>query len=188
MTILEALRHYQENIDIRMDYLRVARETLDPKRYLEELENAREQFPNTIYLVWELARRYHLIERMPVTAGILYRQVMDLTSESSAIHKRAKLELLKLGEPWAQMPRLADGFVSDLKDRIDLYDLVSRYAHASKRLVKVGQVVKQGEKIAEVGSTGRSTGPHLHFEIRHKGRAMNPSRFLKKINWAWAMN
>ncbi len=61
-------------------------------------------------------------------------------------------------------------------------DLVSRYAHASKRLVKVGQVVKQGEKIAEVGSTGRSTGPHLHFEVRHKGRALNPSRFLKKAN------
>ena len=61
-------------------------------------------------------------------------------------------------------------------------DLVSRYAHASKRLVKVGQVVKQGEKIAEVGSTGRSTGPHLHFEVRHKGRALNPSRFLKKFN------
>jgi len=61
-------------------------------------------------------------------------------------------------------------------------DLVSRYAHASKRLVKVGQVVKQGEKIAEVGSTGRSTGPHLHFEVRHKGRALNPSRFLKKVN------
>lgn len=61
-------------------------------------------------------------------------------------------------------------------------DLVSRYAHASKRLVKVGQVVKQGDKIAEVGSTGRSTGPHLHFEVRHKGRALNPSRFLKKVN------
>lgn len=59
-------------------------------------------------------------------------------------------------------------------------DLVSRYAHASKLLVNLGQVVLKGQKIAEVGSTGRSTGPHLHFEIRHKNIAQNPSRFLKK--------
>lgn len=58
-------------------------------------------------------------------------------------------------------------------------DLVSRYAHASKRLVKLGQVVVRGQKIAEVGSTGRSTGPHLHFEVRHRGLSQNPSRFLK---------
>ncbi|SCY18438.1 Peptidase family M23 [Nitrosospira sp. Nl5] len=58
-------------------------------------------------------------------------------------------------------------------------DLVSRYAHASKRLVTQGQVVVRGQKIAEVGSTGRSTGPHLHFEVRHRGLPQNPSRFLK---------
>lgn len=58
-------------------------------------------------------------------------------------------------------------------------DLVSRYAHASKRLVTQGQVVVRGQKIAEVGSTGRSTGPHLHFEVRHRGAPQNPSRFLK---------
>jgi murein DD-endopeptidase MepM/ murein hydrolase activator NlpD len=57
-------------------------------------------------------------------------------------------------------------------------DLVTRYAHASKTLVKPGQLVKRGEKIAEVGSTGRSTGPHLHFEVRHKGAPQNPARFL----------
>ena len=58
-------------------------------------------------------------------------------------------------------------------------DFVSRYAHASKRLVKLGQVVVRGQKIAEVGNTGRSTGPHLHFEVRHRGLPQNPSRFLK---------
>ena len=59
-------------------------------------------------------------------------------------------------------------------------ELVSRYAHASKRLVSLGQIVLSGQKIAEVGSTGRSTGPHLHFEIRHKNIPQNPSRYLKK--------
>jgi murein DD-endopeptidase MepM/ murein hydrolase activator NlpD len=58
-------------------------------------------------------------------------------------------------------------------------DFVTRYAHSSKVLVREGEVVRRGRKIAEVGSTGRSTGPHLHFEVRYKGVAQNPARFLK---------
>lgn len=57
-------------------------------------------------------------------------------------------------------------------------DLVTRYAHTSKIFVKDGDLIKRGRKIAEVGSTGRSTGSHLHFEVRFKGAAQNPARFL----------
>ncbi|WP_161796920.1 M23 family metallopeptidase [Devosia soli] len=56
--------------------------------------------------------------------------------------------------------------------------LVTRYAHLSGYLAKEGQAVNTGTPIAKVGSTGRSTGPHLHFEIRKADEAINPKAFL----------
>lgn len=57
-------------------------------------------------------------------------------------------------------------------------DLISRYAHASRTLVKKGDLIKRGQKIAEVGSTGRSTGAHLHFEVLVQGVFQDPQKFL----------
>ena len=57
--------------------------------------------------------------------------------------------------------------------------LVSRYAHCSTLLVKEGDLVMRGQRVATVGSTGRSTGPHLHFEVRLNGVPQNPARFLQ---------
>jgi murein DD-endopeptidase MepM/ murein hydrolase activator NlpD len=57
-------------------------------------------------------------------------------------------------------------------------DLITRYAHASSVDIKKGDIVKRGQKIAEVGSTGRSTGPHLHFEVWVAGVPQDPQRFL----------
>ncbi len=74
--------------------------------------------------------------------------------------------------------------VADRKDAygncIDLnhgYNYITRYAHLSQILVKPGQQVKRGEMIGKVGSTGKSTGSHLHYEVRFKGEPQNPVHY-----------
>jgi len=57
--------------------------------------------------------------------------------------------------------------------------LLSRYAHSAQMLVKEGDLVMRGQQVGTVGSTGRSTGPHLHFEVRLNGVPQNPARFLQ---------
>lgn len=56
--------------------------------------------------------------------------------------------------------------------------MTTRYAHAYRLWVRPGDQVSEGQKIAEVGSTGKSTGPHLHFEVRYNGTPLNPMRYL----------
>lgn len=57
------------------------------------------------------------------------------------------------------------------------YNYLTRYAHLSEILVKEGSQVKRGQMIGKVGSTGKSTGPHLHYEVRFKGEAQNPVNY-----------
>lgn len=92
---------------------------------------------------------------------------------------------LKYGSP---IKSTADGKVKSVK-RTGTYGLmidiehgdavVSRYAHLSKALVKAGDEIKRSQTIGLVGSSGRSTGPHLHYEVRVKSDAKNPERLLK---------
>jgi len=96
MTILEAIRHDPMNVDTRLEYLRIARETLASDRYLQELEKTRELFPDSVDILWELARRYHVVEKMPVTASILYQKVLEKALPESSIAQQAKVELIKI--------------------------------------------------------------------------------------------
>jgi murein DD-endopeptidase MepM/ murein hydrolase activator NlpD len=58
------------------------------------------------------------------------------------------------------------------------YGLKTRYGHLNKVIAKKGQSVKRGDTIALVGDTGRSTGPHLHYEIYLNGVAVDPLRYI----------
>ncbi len=81
----------------------------------------------------------------------------------------------------------ADGIISDAGN--DLvhgrmlvvshgFAMTTRYSHLSKVVVRVGQKVKRGDKVAEVGVTGRTTGPHLHYEVKLNGISANPMRYI----------
>jgi len=81
----------------------------------------------------------------------------------------------------------ADGIVSDTgTDHVNGkilvlshgFGMITRYGHLNKILVRVGQKVKRGDKVAEIGMTGRTTGPHLHYEVRLNGIPTNPIRYI----------
>lgn len=93
------------------------------------------------------------------------------------------------GPAGAQVIAVASGVVTYSKERFGYGKTVeinhgggyvTRYAHNQKVLVKVGDTVQKGQAIALIGSTGRSTGPHLHFEVLKQGRAVDPLSFVRK--------
>lgn len=89
----------------------------------------------------------------------------------------------------AQVVAVASGVVTYAKKRFGYGNTVeinhgngyvTRYGHNQRLLVKVGETVKKGQPIALIGSTGRSTGPHLHFEVLKQGRAVDPMSFVRR--------
>ena len=93
------------------------------------------------------------------------------------------------GPAGAQVVAVASGVVTYSKDRFGYgktveinhgNGYVTRYAHNQKVLVAVGDTIQKGQAIALIGSTGRSTGPHLHFEVLKQGRAVDPMSFVRR--------
>jgi murein DD-endopeptidase MepM/ murein hydrolase activator NlpD len=123
---------------------------------------------------------------MPVEAGYYssnYGYRIDPISGRSSFHTGVDI----IASPGTPVMAAAGGvvatvaYVSEYGNIVEVdHDngLTTRYAHLSKSLVRVGDVVMKGQVIARVGATGRTTGPHLHFEVREKGIPLNPNKFL----------
>lgn len=106
----------------------------------------------------------------PFTGRLARHNGLDFSDAPGAPILAAKSGIVLRVEQHAQY-----GYMVDLDHG---NGLVTRYGHAARILVKQGDLVKHGQKIAEVGSTGRSTGPHLHFEVLKDGTPRNPAPFL----------
>ena len=151
----------------------------DRRRQLTALQN--------LIMTRELARQIVPGGR-PVEAGYissLYGQRTDPFDGNQANHQGIDFA----GAPGSQVLAVADGIVSHtgldggygrMIEITHGNGYVTRYAHNAKILVTPGQTVKRGDPVALMGSTGRSTGTHVHFEVLHDGRPMNPLSFVRR--------
>jgi murein DD-endopeptidase MepM/ murein hydrolase activator NlpD len=122
----------------------------------------------------------------PVTNGWIssrYGNRTDPFSGKKAFHKGIDFA----GKAGAQVVAVAAGVVSAAESHsgygklVEINHgggLVTRYGHCKEILVEVGDTVSQGQVIASMGSTGRSTGPHVHFEVIRNGNSVNPAKYV----------
>ena len=154
----------QQNVDLR-------------ESQLSALEN--------VILARELHEEIHP-EGRPVANGFIssyFGERADPFDGLETFHKGVDFA----GTPGSPVVAVAAGVVTWAGERTGYGKLIeinhgdgftTRYAHNERTLVTVGQTVKRGERIALMGSTGRSTGPHVHFEVLRNGRQVNPLSFV----------
>lgn len=139
------------------------------------------------YLITEDAIASTIPSRRPINEGWLsspYGDRIDPFNGKTTFHHGIDFA----GKDGDGIFAVADGMVSWTGDKsgygktVELdhgNGYVTRYAHSKELLVNLGDKVSKGQKIALMGSTGRSTGPHVHFELLHAGRATNPYTYTK---------
>jgi murein DD-endopeptidase MepM/ murein hydrolase activator NlpD len=158
---------------------------------LEQLETEMEDREQKLSVLESLLMSRSLSERVmpsgrPVGDGwlsSLYGKRNDPFTGKQDFHKGLDFA----GKKGSEVIAVGDGVVSWAGSKSGYGNLVeikhgngytTRYGHNQSHMVKVGDTVKKGQQIALMGSTGRSTGPHVHFEVLHNGKSVNPSKFI----------
>ncbi|HEY2275371.1 MAG TPA: M23 family metallopeptidase [Steroidobacteraceae bacterium] len=138
-----------------------------------------------VILTRELKEEIHP-EGRPVTSGYIssyFGERADPFDGREAFHKGVDFA----GNQGSDVVSVAAGVVTWAGERSGYGKLIeinhgdgysTRYAHNERTLVSVGQTVRRGESVALMGSTGHSTGPHVHFEVLHNGRQVDPLSFI----------
>lgn len=151
----------------------------------------KELAPNMMKKIDEALALQHVVNKLPLAQPMSssrttsrFGRRYDPFSHRPAMHSGQDF----VGKRGARISATADGRVIAAERRgaygkmvvIDHgFGLTTRYAHLSKIAVHKGQRVKKGQRIGNQGSTGRSTGEHLHYEVRYNKQAVNPMRFIK---------
>lgn len=139
---------------------------------MNALERGLESVPQVLPASYAAMTSGFGYRRDPFTGGAAMHAGLDFAGPVGApIHAAAKGRVSFVGQKGAY------GNVVEISHG---NGLVTRYAHMSRFAARVGQDVAAGAVIGAIGSTGRSTGPHLHFEVRNNGRPMNPRLFLER--------
>lgn len=158
---------------------------------INQLENSLDHEENQLHMLESLILGHHIentryLSGRPITKGWLSSYFgirKDPFNGKPAMHKGIDFA----GKEDGDIIATASGVVSWADNRygygqlIEINhggDLKTRYGHNKKLLVSVGDVVTKGQVIARMGSTGRSTGPHVHYEILHKNKQINPLKFV----------
>jgi murein DD-endopeptidase MepM/ murein hydrolase activator NlpD len=158
---------------------------------LDQLETEMEDREEKLSVLEQLLMNRSLSERVmpsgrPVEEGWLssrYGKRNDPFTGKQDFHSGLDFA----GKKGSEVVAVADGVVSWAGKKSGYGQLIeinhgngyaTRYGHNQSHLVKVGDTVKKGQQIALMGSTGRSTGPHVHFEVLHHGKKVNPSGFI----------
>lgn len=184
LTIVE--KYTQNKEEIKTDEIEVAKLNINDK--ITEISKKQKAEENA-------KKEQEKLKNMPEINGIKLAEkpvsgtITSRYGVSSRIRKSNHTGLDISAKTGTPIKAIADGTVTSAKYSGSYGNLVkidhgngveTWYAHTSKMYVKNGQKVKAGEKIAAVGSTGNSTGPHLHLEIRVNGKHVNPQKYLYK--------
>ncbi len=177
------------DVDINDSHQQLINGMHDQMRRLRDISQNQQSNFNT--LMHKLEKRKNLLAHTPairpaqgvMTSAFAYRR--NPFTGKREFHKGLDIA----NHPGTPVVATADGVVSFMGESGSLgilvvidhgYGMVTRYAHLKKGLKKPGERVLRGEPIGKIGNTGRSTGPHLHYEVRLNGVPVNPERFFSE--------